>query len=610
MRTLLIWGLLALSLSAQDPHCSSYPPNLRSEWQSSLELDFEAMRHAQAARGLNARPLADASSIPRINFIDQLIFDRMAADRVVSAPLTTDEEFLRRVSLDLTGRIPAPERVKQFLSGSRTNKRALYIEELLASPAYVDQWTLYFAGRFQVTSSFYGYIGIPGRNAFHRYLRDFIQRDRSYRDLVTEMITAAGDADENPAAFFLIRGWSEGDPLQDTWDWLSDRLTSRFLGVKTECISCHDGRGHLEQINVHLSRRRRREFWGLAAFLSRTNLIRLNSDAYGQRARFMLADRPAGAYTSFVDPNNPGPRPPRSGGPYTPVYLFGGQTPQSDSWRAELASIITSDRQFARATVNYLWAALFGYGIVDPADGWDLSRVNPAQSLPEGWPSQNANPQLLEQLSDYFISRNFSIREMLRLIANSSAYQLSSRYPDAAWRPAYTRYFARHFPRRLSAEERWDAVSQATLTEAPMPVQGFDQPVLYANQLPDPTEPRGDWTALNDMSLFGRGDWLSNPRDTNPSLLQLLYLMNDWSVVQRTRPTSNGWTVSNRVLRLAVSDLSDEEVIREIFLATLSRRPTADELRISMDSRKRERVEWLSDLQWALLNKLDFIFNY
>lgn len=610
MRVLVVVISLACAALAQDPHCTGYPSSLRSEWVQGLELDHLAQQHERSVRGLQARPQVEANSIPRASFIDQILFDRMAVDRVPSAPLTTDEEFIRRISLDLTGRIPAPERVKQFLADTRSNKRSLLIEELIASPAFVDQWTLYFANRFQVTSGFYGYIGIPGRNAFHQYLRDFVQRDRSYRDLVRELITASGDADENPAVYFLIRGWSEGDPIQDTWDWLSDRLTSRFLGIKTECISCHDGRNHLEQINVHLSKRRRREFWGLSAYLSRTNLVRLASDAYSQRSRFMLVDRPTGEYTSFVDPSNPGPRPARSGGPYTPVYLFGGQTPRTDSWRAELAGILTSDRQFARAAVNYLWAALFTYGIVDPADGWDLARVDPAQPLPDGWPAQNANPQLLEQLTDHFINKNFSTRELIRLIVNSSAYQLSSRYPDAAWKPAYTRYFAKHFPRRLSAEERWDSVAQATMTEAPMQVLGFSQALMYANQLPDPTEPRGEWTVLNELSLFGRGDWLSAPRDTNPSLLQLLYLMNDWSVVQRTRPTSGGWTVSNRVLRLAVSELPDEDVIREMFLATLSRRPTAAELKIAMDYRRRDRVEWVSDLQWALLNKLDFIFNY
>ncbi len=187
--------------------------------------------------------------------------------------------------------------------------------------------------------------------------------------------------------------------MQDTWDWLSDRITSRFLGIKTECISCHDGRSHLEQINVHLSRRRRREFWGLSAFLSRTNLVRLNSDAYGQRSRFMLADRPSGAYTSFVDPNNPGPRPARSGGPYTPAYLFGGQTPQTGDWRRDLANIVTSDRQFARATVNYLWAALFTYGIVDPADGWDLSRVDdPLSRYPKAGPRKTRIPSFWSSL--------------------------------------------------------------------------------------------------------------------------------------------------------------------------------------------------------------------
>ncbi|MBI3684413.1 MAG: DUF1549 domain-containing protein [Acidobacteria bacterium] len=588
---------------ASDPGCPRYPASERTELRNHIELERLTWEFATRANKEKVK-----AAVRRVNFIDQHIFTKMEADGVNPAALTNDAEFLRRVSIDLTGRIPAPEQAAAFLNDASADKRLQLIEQLLASPAYVDQFTLYYANKFEVTSGYYSYIGLTGRVLFNRFLRDFVQRDRPYYQVVTEIITAAGDSDQVAASNFLNRAYQQGDPIQDTWDTLTDRITVRLLGYKTECVSCHAGRGHLEQINLWLASRKRDEFWRMAAFFSRMNMTPVSTDAFNQRWRFYYTDRETGGYNTSVNPGSPGPRPPRSGGPYEPRYITNGEEPQNGEWRKELARMLTNDRQLAKAAVNYLWAYFFNYGLVDPPEAWDLARVDPKNPPPAPWALQVTHPELLEQLADYFIVNNYSIKSVVRLIVNSSAYQLSSKY-DGGWRPQYTRYFAKHYPRRLSAEELYDTLQISTQTETPMFVPGFDEPVYYANQLPDPTEPRSDGAVLEFMNTFGRGDWWNNRRDPQPNILQLLYNMNANQTVLRSF-ASRSDSPTNRPARLAASGLSDEEIIREMFLATLTRYPTAEETATALRMKQGTRLDWISDLQWALLNKLDYIFNY
>src|SRR5262249_7359983 len=156
-------------------------------------------------------------------------------------------------------------------------------------------------------------------------LREFVASDRSYAELATELITGKGDSHQTAAPNFLVRGFQQGDPVQDTWDATTDRITKKFLGVKTECVSCHDGAHHLEEINTYLAARKRRQFWQQSAFLSRTNFTMQPVDAFNQSWHFLIWDRATGGYTSVVDVNNPGPRPMRTGGPYSAAYMFTGE---------------------------------------------------------------------------------------------------------------------------------------------------------------------------------------------------------------------------------------------------------------------------------------------
>jgi hypothetical protein len=601
-----LYLLFGLTILSGDVHCPVYPVSKRDADSARLKLQRQA--HAFSVANRRYERLLDASqpSPAPANFIDDFIFRKMTLDGVQPAPQTDDATFLRRVSLDLTGRIPSPDQIVDFVNNQDTNKRSALIDSLMGSDAFVDNWALFFATHFQVTSGYYNFIGIPGRNLFNQYLRDFIARDRSYAEVASELISSAGDSHKTGPLNFVVRGFQQGDPIQDTWDATTAQITQQFLGVQSLCVSCHNGARHLEPINLYLSVRRRTDFWGQSAFLSRTTFTQLPVDAFNQQWHFLLTDRTSGGYSSAVDPNNPGPRPARFGGPYTPVYMFTGQRPSNGNWRAELARIVTSDRQFARATVNFIWAHFFKYGIVDPPDGWDLARIDPGNPPPAPWSLQPSHPDLLEALADEFIHSNYSIRRIIRLIAQSNAYQLSSDYPGD-WKVEYESYFAKHFPQRLSAEEIYDAVITATQTQKPMYVEGFDQPLYYASQLPDPSEPRNDGNIKTFLSNFGRGDWFQLPRSTDTNVLQVLYLMNDNQLNYRTFGTRQ---VTTRVSQLLQARLSDTDAVNQLFLATLGRWPAQDEFTMLQAHKTANYEQWLSDIQWTLLNKLDFIFNF
>jgi hypothetical protein len=239
--------------------------------------------------------------------------------------------------------------------------------------------------------------------------------------------------------------------------------------------------------------------------------------------------------------------------------------------------------------VNYLWKELFGLGIVEPANSFDLSRLT----------SQATHPALLEALTDDFIASGFDLRALLRRIAQSSAYQLSGRHP--AWQEWYTPYFARHYPRRMMAEVLVDSIYVATgrTMRASDPLHG---PITKAVAAPDPVtllwngSPEGRF-----MADFGQGDRDSIARSAEPSLVQNLNLLNDVPIVL------NGLKTSSRVY--ALRNAPPETIVNELWLATLSRRPTEGELQIALAYLAGGPVlERAQDLQFALLNKLEFLF--
>lgn len=613
--TQLVCFLLAGCVCAQDTNCPAFPNEQRAALMRAVRQSNDALR----LRRQSHRIKIDASS--NVNFIDDLLFGQMAADGITPADPAPPEAFLRRVTLDLTGRIPNAGQVTAWLNSTDPGKESALLDRLTGSNEFIDYWTLWLGNKFQVTSNYYLFIGVPGRNLFYNYLRDFVARDRSYQDFVSELITATGDSHQTGAPNFLLRSVQYSQPLQDTFDETTNRITTLFLGVQSTCISCHNGRGHLENINYWLSQKRRVDFWQQSAFFSRMNFLSQQDDAADRSTRSIFSDRLSGGYNSVLaDPSNPGPRPLRTGGPYSPVYIFSGAQAQSNIWRKDLANLVVNSRQFALATVNYLWAHFFRAGIVDPPDGWDLARQDPASPPPSSGttltPLQPSNPALLNALADEFISSGYSIKHMIRLMVQSRAYHLSSTY-NGTWTPLHAVDFAKSFPRRLSAEEIYDAMVTATNTPTPMQVEGFGT-LNYAGQLPDPAEPRNpdflpnsNGDIFNMLQTFGRGDWFLTPRDTKSNVVQALYLMNDYEVVFRT--FGNKYRMGNSlVAQLATSNLSDRDAITQMCLATLGRYPTNQEMAaaLSYQSPSAQREYWLADIEWVFLNEIDFLFNH
>jgi hypothetical protein len=290
------------------------------------------------------------------------------------------------------------------------------------------------------------------------------------------------------------------------------------------------------------------------------------------------------------------------------VYQSTGATPSDGNWRNGFAWFLINDPMFARNMSNRLWKAMFNLGLVDPVDQLDPARLDPNNPPAAPWTLQAANPVLLEKLANYLATSNWDLRGFLRLIAQSSAYQLSSRY-DGTWNIQYVPLFARHYPRRLDAEEIHDAISSSTGVFNKYTVQGFGDPIQWAMQLPDTSEPRSNGAVANFLNSFLRGNRDTTQRSQASSILQQLNLMNDNLVVSRTR-------VAASPALLAISKLTDNSsAVEQLFLTFLSREPTdyerAHALTLLQNATSATaRSAAIEDLAWACINKLDFLFSY
>jgi hypothetical protein len=254
--------------------------------------------------------------------------------------------------------------------------------------------------------------------------------------------------------------------------------------------------------------------------------------------------------------------------------------------------------------VNYLWKEIFGTGIVEPANAFDLARLDPAK-LPAGQTLQPSNPQLLEDLTEAFLASSYDLRSILRTMTTSSSYQLSSRYTPGTWNEAWTSYYARHYPHRLMAEMLLDAITKATNVPPALNVAGIGM-LSRAMQLPDTLEPG----PRNPFGMFlnelGRGDRDTDARTNDSSIVQALSLMNNAIVTTRVKRSNANSTVA----KILASTSDPSTIADQLYLATLSRHPTAAEktaaeayLRSGTLAAKTE------DLQFVLLNSLEFLFD-
>jgi hypothetical protein len=560
--------------------------------------------------------------------VDQYLFADMQASGVTPADRTSDFEFIRRVTLDLTGRIPTVDRLLAFIADTSPNKRAALVDNLVSRPEWIDKWTMYFGDLYRNSSvTLYGINrSAPGRNAFYQWIKTALTENRPYDQIARGLIAARGDRPYDPqqgAINWLVGGIVSGGPQQDIWDQQAAGVAETFLGMShMNCILCHNGRGHLDQLSLWGKSALRTDAWGLASFLSHS-IERPMAVGWSIEDDTIYVDD---YYVVTTTGNRPARLPAGKLFNIAPVYPFSGRGPQpGENYRAALAREVTSDFQFPRATVNYIWKEFFSRGLVEPANQFDPARLDPDNPPPDPWTLQPSNARLLNALAQEFIDGGFNLKALMSEIVNSDAYQLSARY-NGQWNPAWEPLFARKLARRLWAEEIHDAVAQSSnvvpsytignfsAAISPPSIGSFALPtfgrVSSAMQFPETAGTPSDDPTIAFLDTFLRGNRKDQLRESVESAQQALNLMNGDFVLSRIKAGQPGSLLQPQTL-----SLSDKDFVEKLFLTVLSRYPTDAEAKsatvyLQSFARTGTRAAKAENLLWSLYNKVDFVFNY
>jgi hypothetical protein len=503
------------------------------------------------------------------NFIDRLIFANLKQVGVPPSPVCDDSTFIRRVSLDIAGRLPTVEETRAFLASKEVDKRDRIVESLLSSSDYADyfanKWTSILRNKRDDTSD------ITANFAFHSWVRDGLLANKPYDQMVRELLAATGTIADNPAVAWYKRVLEPQQQLED--------VAQLFLGVRMQCAQCH---------HHPFERWSQKDYYSLGAFFSRVG--RKPTSTRGEDLIFHKRGMAQLENKKTKVPEKPAVL----GGPSLTVA-------QDEDPRLKLADWMSEKDNpfFAKSLVNRYWKHFFKRGLVEPED--DIRESNPA-----------TNPELLDALAAHFIASGYDLKAVVRVITQSHTYQLSS-MPNA-YNGVDRQNYSHYYPKRLQAEVLLDAIDQFTGSRTDF----ADLPAgTRAISLPDNSYNRSS----PFLKVFGRPEGASVcecERVQSPSLGQSLHLMNAADVKSKLT-TSNGradqWTKSTK---------PEAEKVRELYLAAFSREPNSQELNIAESyitrprhdpqgkpldpaTAKREAYE---DLLWAIINTKEYLYNH
>lgn len=522
------------------------------------------------------------------NEVDRHVFAKLKLLNLLPAELCTDVEFVRRAFLDLAGILPTPDECRAFLSDTASDKRARLIDQLLERPEFADFLTYKWLDVFRSNRLT---IQIKGSHAWHQWLRSHIERNTPWNKVVQELLTASGSTFANPPANYFRGPYDNGKPVVRDPQSLAESTAQLFFGIRLQCAKCH---------NHPFERWTQNDYYHMAAWFPQLKAKPdpLAPGAPPQPYPWQLRENALVIYSvgpeEITHPQSGKPMAPRVLG--MPARVI---SPGADR-RAMLAEQVTSPENphFARATVNRLWYHLLGRGIVDPPD--DFRDSNPS-----------ANDDLLDALARDFVAGKFDVKQIIRTIANSRTYQLSSHAHPA--NAEDEKYFSHALVRRkrLTAELLLDAICAAT--GSPEEFTGMP-PGTRAVQLPDGqvvyTGGRyASWDRHPFLKAFGqpaREAACECERESDVNLARALEMRNGDLLTGKVR------TADNRLGRLLAAKSPDTDIATELFLATLSRPPLPDEARAAIEYVAKatdKRAAW-EDIQWALLNTNEFLFRH
>ena len=506
---------------------------------------------------------------PSKNFIDELVFANLKRIGIPPSGVCDDSTFLRRVSLDVAGRLPTEEEAQAFLNNNDAGKRDAVVEVLLRSSGYADffagKWAMLLHNKRDLASD------TVSNFAFHSWIRDSLLANTPYDVMVRDLLAATGEITTNPAVAWFKRVKEPKQQLED--------VAQLFLGVRMQCVQCH---------HHPFERWGQQDYYSLAAFFSQIGrklsstpeeetIFHKRGIAQAENKKTKQQVRPAGL----------------GGGP---LEIAPDEDPRLRlaEWMREKTNPF-----FAKALVNRYWKHFFRRGLVDPED--DIRDTNPP-----------TNPELLDALAAKFVQSGYDLKELIRTITQSTTYQLSS-VPNE-YNGIDQQNFSRYYPRRLPAEVLLDAIDGLTGTPTNFPDL---PPGTRAVSLPDNSYNRT--TAL--LKVFGRPEGLSVcecERVDSASLSQSLHLLNSADIKGKLSG-ANG-----RAERLVKAGGTDAEKIRGLYFTAFARPPSAEEIREAeeylkrpltdargepMDPLKAKRNS-LEDLIWALMNAKEFSYNH
>jgi len=496
-------------------------------------------------------------NVKPVNYVDELVYAKLKKLRIAPSEVSPDAVFLRRVYLDIIGKVPTPAEITGFEADLSTGKRERVINELIDRTEFADMWVMKWGELLRVRSQPQnaGYFSVKNTKGYYDWLREQIVNNVPVDKMVQELLASNGSTFENPAANYYKL---ETQTLQTT-----ENVAQVFMGMRLQCAQCH---------NHPFDRWTMDDYYSFAAFFTQVGRKR------GEDPRDTIVyNRGSGEQRHIVTGKNAKPK------------FLGGEYPEikpGQDRRAVLAEWIASPKNpfFARNMVNIVWAHFMGRGIIDPVD--DVRVSNPP-----------SNPELLDELARRFTESNYDFKQLTRDICNSRTYQLSTRANDSNGSDESN--FAKAQIRRMRAEVLFDAINQITgnVEKFQRMARGQGAVQIYDGRVSN-----------YFLTTFGRAK-----RDTvcacevtmDPSLSQALHLLN-------------GDTVNNKIIsggvvkKLMAAKKSPKEITDELYLRALARKPTKAEW-AKLEPFFKDEKGWetaLNDLFWSLLNSKEFMFNH
>lgn len=524
------------------------------------------------------RPGFEFSSSPPANFIDEAVFAQLKRLRINPSAVCSDSEFVRRVYLDVTGLLPPPDKAREFVASTDSQKRVKLIDELLASPEFNDMMALRWADLLKVEEKTLDKKGVA---IFHKWIRDSFEQKKPLNQFAKELLEARGSTYKVPPTnlYRTLRNPSAR----------GEATAQLFLGIRLQCARCH---------NHPFDQWTQADYYGWSSFFARVDYKIVENKRRDKFDKHEFVGEQIVQLKKDGEVTNPG-----TGQPASLRFLGEAIVPEESSSATELdrlqqvAAWMSSPQnsRFAATQANRIWFQLMGRGIVDPVD--DFRSTNPP-----------SNPELLTALTRHFAQSGFRVRPLMRTILNSKTYQLSSTPNETNRNEAHL--FARVEPRRLTAEQTLDAITQVIGVPAEFGDHKLGTKAVQLAGVRDATHRFSTRKNGDDfLTLFGKpGRQLTCEceRTDETTLAQTFELCGGDLIDQLLR--NSGGRIADAMKR---GD-SNGNIIEELYWVALSRGPTQEEVTFAADfvRTKPDRRKALEDVLWALLNSNELLLRH